>query len=549
MITFGKDFLPKIEVIFRKGYSWKLAYLDTCAALSIAMISLPLSIAFAIAAGATPQQGIVCGIVLGFFASLLGGSLHAISGPTGAFVVVIFDVIARNGMNGLGTATILAGFILILLGLFRLGDFIKFIPFSLIIGFTTALGTLILLAQIKDCLGLPALKEPGFTSLVFHLITHLKNPNSYSILISLLTLGSAFFLKNRFPKWPWAVLSITLATVVAQFFALEVPTLGSKFGSLSLFPWPALPKFDFALIPSLFSDGFTIAALCGIESLLCCLVADSMTGTRHRSNVELVAQGVGTMACGFLGGIPGTNALSRTAANIRAGGQTPLAGVLHALFLASIFAFCGPLCVKIPLAALSSVLILIAWNMAHYDRFIEQFKAPIPDILVMMVTFLLTIFIDITVAVQIGMILASFLFVYQQSKRFTLLNLTSDDSQQESNNLGSLPPSTEIYEMQGSLFFGAIDRLKELLNQTEVPHFLIIKMNQVPEIDASGMNILKTLHGYLLKRHCMLYLVGLKPYIKKGLDQYGVTKIFSEDCFCQNLSEVIKKIQEKNPSY
>jgi sulfate permease, SulP family len=540
-----QEFLPKLEVLFRKGYSWKEALVDASSAVSIAMVSLPLSIAFAIAAGASPQQGIVCGVILGFFVSLLGGSRHAIAGPTGAFVVIIFDIIARQGMDGLGTATIVGGFILILFGLLRLGSFIRFIPFPLIVGFTTALGSLILLGQLKDSLGLPALKEPGFTKLIYHVFTHIGSSNLSSILVSIVTIFSALLLKAKFSKWPWAVLSIAIATVFAIGFDLSVPTLGSKFGSLSLFPWPGLPKFNISIIPDVFSDAFTIAALAGIEALLCCLVADAMTGTRHKSNIELVAQGVGTMACGFLGGIPGTNAISRTGANIRAGGRTPVAGLLHAVFLALIFAFGGPLFIKIPLAALSSVLILIAWHMAHYDRFIDQFKAPIPDILVMLVTFLITIFIDITVAVQIGMVLAAFLFVYQQSKRFKVIDLKKRDSMEdEIFDLQKLPKSTDIFEIQGPLFFGNIDKLKALLSQEHYAKQLILKTHYIPEVDASGMNILKTLHMHLKQNGCKLYLVGTTAYVRKGLDKYGVTDILGEDAFCANLQEACDKINK-----
>lgn len=539
-----KEFLPKLEVLFRKGYSWKEALIDAQAAISIAMVSLPLSIAFAIAAGASPQQGIVCGVVLGFFVSLLGGSRHAIAGPTGAFVVIIFDIIARQGMDGLGTATILGGVILLLFGLFRLGNFMRFIPFPLIVGFTTALGSLILIGQLKDSLGLPVLKEPGFTKLAYHILTHITALNPHSVIVSVATIIIALFCKKKFPKSPWAVISIAIATMMSQALALDVPTLGSKFGSLSLFPWPALPSFEFSKIPDVFSDAFTIAALAGIEALLCCLVADAMTGTRHKSNIELVAQGVGTIACGFLGGIPGTNAISRTGANIRAGGRTPIAGLLHAVFLALIFAFCGPLCIKIPLAALSSVLVLIAWHMAHYDRFIEQFKAPVADIVVMVVTFLITIFIDVTVAVQIGMVLAAFLFVYQQSKRFDLLNLKNsqvNDDQMFDHKL--LPESTEVYEIQGPLFFGSIDRLKELLKQTSYPKNLILKMNLVSQMDASGMNILKTLYSYLKENGCTLYICGLRLYVKKGLERYGVVKLIGEKNFLSTLKEAASRFK------
>lgn len=547
MSFISKEFLPKLEVLFRKGYSWKEALVDASSAVSIAMVSLPLSIAFAIAAGASPQQGIVCGVILGFFVSLLGGSRHAIAGPTGAFVVIIFDIIARQGMDGLGTATIVGGIILVLFGLLRLGSFIRFIPFPLIVGFTTALGSLILLGQLKDSLGLPALKEPGFTKLIYHIFTHIGDAKFSSILVSLITIGSALFMKAKFPKWPWAVLSIAIATMAAASFDLSVPTLGSKFGSLSLFPWPELPKFSFALIPDVFSDAFTIAALAGIESLLCCLVADAMTGTRHKSNIELVAQGVGTMACGFLGGIPGTNAISRTGANIRAGGRTPVAGLLHAVFLALIFAFCGPLFLKIPLAALSSVLILIAWHMAHYDRFIDQFKAPIPDILVMLVTFLITVFIDITVAVQIGMVLAAFLFVYQQSKRFKVIDLKKRDSMEdEIFDLQNLPKSTDIFEIQGPLFFGNIDRLKHLLQQDHFSKQLILKTHYIPEVDASGMNILKTLYNHLKQHDCKLYLVGTTSYVKKALDKYGVTELIGEEAFFATLKEACDQIKKTN---
>jgi SulP family sulfate permease len=541
-----REFYPKIEVLFRKGYSWKEATYDLFSALSIAMVSLPLSIAFAIAAGASPQQGMVCGVVLGFFVSLLGGSRYAIAGPTGAFVVIIFDILARQGQDGLGTAAVMGGIILMIFGLLRLGSFIRFIPFPLIVGFTTALALLILLGQMKDCLGLPSLKEPGFTKLVYHLFLHIKSANPHSILISILTLLPAIFFKAKFPTWPWAVLCIFIATVSQEILGFDVQTLGSKFGSLSLFPWPDLPKFRLDLVPELFSDGFTIAALSGIEALLCCLVADSMTGTRHKSNIELIAQGVGTVATGFLGGIPGTNAISRTGANIRAGGKTPVAGLLHALILVAIFAFAGPLCAKIPLAALSSVLILIAWHMAHFDRFIDQFKAPWPDICVMSVTFLLTIFIDITVAVQIGMIMASLLFVYKQSQNFTLLDLKkSSEEVEEVHQKIDWPKDTNVYQMQGSLFFGAVDRLKMLLTEDVISKNLVLRMDLISEIDATGMNSLKTLYRYLKERDCQMYLVGLQPHVQKAFQRYKMLDIISENFICHSLKEAFSKIEQK----
>lgn len=547
MALISKEFLPKLEVLFRKGYSSKEALADVFAAISIAMVSLPLSIAFAIAAGASPQQGIVCGVVLGFFVSLLGGSRYAIAGPTGAFVVIIFDIIARQGMDGLGTATIIGGIILVFFGILRIGSFIRFIPFPLIIGFMTALATLILLGQLKDSLGLPALKEPGFTKLVYHVFTNIRLANFSSLLVSMITIFSALVIKAKFQKLPWAVLAIAISTAIANFLDLSIPTLGSKFGSLSLFPWPELPKFSISLVPEIFSDAFTIAALCGIEALLCCLVADAMTATKHKSNIELIAQGVGTIVCGFLGGIPGTNAISRTGANIRAGGKTPVAGLLHAVFLALIFAFCGPIFTKIPLCALSSVLILIAWHMAHYDRFIYQFKAPLPDVLVMLVTFLITIFIDITVAVQVGMVLAAFLFVYQQSKRFKVIDLKQRDSMEdEVFDLHELPQSTDVYEMQGPLFFGNIESLKHLVEKQQFPKHLILKMEYVPEIDASGMNFLKTLYIHLKKHGCKLYFLGTTSYVRKTLNRYEMIDFFGQESFCNRFKEVCEKIKKSS---
>jgi SulP family sulfate permease len=543
MFSITKDLLPKIEVLFRKGYSSKEAFADIGAALSIAMVSLPLSIAFAIAAGASPQQGIVCGVVLGFFASLLGGSRHAIAGPTGAFVVIIFDIIARQGMDGLGTAMLVGGIILVLFGLFRLGSFIRFIPYPLINGFTTALGLLIFLGQFKDGLGLPVMKEPGFVKLVYHIVTNIHQPNLSSVLILATTLLSIYFLKKKLARLPWAVVSILLATGLSFLLDLDVPTLGSRFGSLSLFPWPQLPKISLSLIPQVFSDGFTIAALAGIEALLCCLVADAMSGTRHRSNSDLVAQGVGTIACGLLGGIPGTNAISRTAANIKAGGRSPVAGILHAVVLALIFAFLGPYCSYIPLAALAAVLMSISWNMADVKGFIQEFRAPKADIAVMVVTFLLTIFIDITVAVQIGMILAAILFVYQQSKRFEIFKIDEEKKDQLLEKQ-KLPPSTDVYQLEGPLFFGAIDRLKVLLKQDAVPKFLILNMRYIPEIDASGMNMMKNLYDYLRSHGCKLYLVDLKPHVKKAMDRYSVTTTVGDYFICETLKEAIDKVKK-----
>lgn len=519
-------------------HNYKLSFLkhDFFAGITVGVVALPLAMAFAIASGLGPERGLYTAIVAGFLISLFGGSRYQIGGPTGAFVVIVFSIMQRHGYDGLIVISFLAGIILLIAGFCRLGDWIKFIPYPLITGFTSGIALLIFSSQIKDFFGLdiaqiPVEFFPKWKS-IFLSIGTIHWPALY---LSSSTLILIIVIRRFFPFIPWGISSVIIATFITWYFQIPVETIYTKFGELKrtlpLPVWPNLMISSKQWLPFL-ADAFTIAFLAGIESLLSAIVADGMAGTKHKSNCELIAQGIANIASVCFGGIPATGAIARTATNIKSGAKTPLAGMIHAFSLLFILLLFAPIVSYIPLASLSAVLIMIAWNMSEIDHFRHLFKAPIGDIGVLLTTFLLTVLSDLTIAVAVGMVLASFLFMKRVSDISAVVSLSAlqkmeaiEDEPYDVDAIANktIPPQVEVYEIAGPFFFGVADSLKAVLTNLEKkPKAFIIRMRKVPAIDASGMYALREFHIKCKRQGTILLLSGVSPCLKKNLKKFGI---------------------------
>lgn len=497
-----QDFIPKSIICFREGYTWQTFLNDIFAGVSVGIIALPLALAFAIGSGVTPERGLYTAIVAGFIISFLGGSRVQIGGPTGAFVVIVYAIIQKYGYDGLAVATMIAGIMMILMGFARFGVLLKFIPFPVTVGFTTGIAVVIFSSQLKDFFGLQIEKvPPEFIERCSVLCQFAHTTNWWAFLIAFSTLILIFLLRRLYPKLPGAIIAVAFATILTQIFQLPVITIEGKFGAIpNLLPTPTLPDLSYDLIKTVFPDAITIALLGAIESLLSAVVADGMTGHKHRSNCELVAQGFANIGSILFGGIPATGAIARTTANIRMGAKTPVAGMTHAIVLLLFMLFLAPLVGKIPLAALSGVLVFVAWNMSELPHFFEIVKGARGDAIVLVITFLLTVLIDLTVAVQVGVILAAFIFLKRMTDRTTveackILVKENNNGNQEDDEIllrNDIPSDVTIFEIRGPFFYSVADLLDEALIRLEkTPRVFILRLNHTPLIDATGVRALK----------------------------------------------------------
>lgn len=487
----------------QEGYSWNVFSHDLFAGMSVGVIALPLALAFAIASGVPPEKGLFTAIVAGFLISFLGGSRVQIGGPTGAFVVIIYAVIQKFGYDGLALATLIAAFLMIAMGLARFGVLLKFIPYPVTVGFTTGIAVVIFSSQVKDFFGLQIDNvPPEFLEKCKIFCQFAHTWNVWALIISSFTLILIFLLRRFYPKLPGTILAVSLATLLAQVFQLPLISIEDKFGEIPRFlPEPALPHFSYDLLKAVFPDAITIALLGAIESLLSAVVADGITGHRHRSNCELVAQGLANIGSILFGGIPATGAIARTNANIRLGAKTPVAGMVHAVTLLCIMIFCAPLAGKIPLAALSAVLIFVAWNMSELPHFFEIMKGQFGDSVVLVITFLLTVLIDLAVAVQIGVILAAVIFLKRMTDRTTIEackilieenNHEKPDRHDDDLLKAGTSSDVVVFEIKGPFFYSVSDLLDEtLLRLDDVPRVFILRLNQTPLIDATGIRAIK----------------------------------------------------------
>ncbi len=494
-------FRPKLLQTL-KDYTWSRFSKDALAGLIVGIVALPLAIAFAIASGVSPEKGLFTAIIAGFIISALGGSPVQIGGPTGAFIVIVYGIVQQYGVGGLTIATFIAGIMLAIMGFARMGSLIKFIPHPLIIGFTSGIALIICSSQVKDFLGLQMGAVPsGFLEKWEVYAQHLSSANIYAFLIAAGTSLLIVYWPKVTHRIPGSLIAIILSTLAVQLFHLPVETIGSRFGSIpTTLPAPSLPHIDPATIRQLIQPAFTIALLAGIESLLSAVVADGMTGGRHKSNMELVAQGTANVCSAVFGGIPATGAIARTATNIRNGGRTPVAGMIHALTLLLILLFAGKWAALIPMATLGGVLVVVAYNMSEWKNFSSILKGPRSDAVIMVTTFVLTVMVDLTVAIEIGMILAAFFFLRKMTQ---FSNVQVPESIQ---NI-SLPPGIAVFEITGPLFFGAAYKFKDASGIIEAPPaILIIRMKDVPIIDATGIHTLKEVYRDLRGKGTKLIL-------------------------------------------
>lgn len=487
-------FTPKLITVLHEGYTPVDFRRDALAGLTVAIVALPLAMALAIASGASPDKGLVTAVVAGFLISLLGGSRVQIGGPTGAFVVVVFNVIAQHGLDGLVLATLMAGFILIGAGYAGLGNLVRFIPQPVITGFTAGIAVIIASSQVKDFLGLSMTQVPAdFLPRWGAYFRALDSVEIGALAIGAGSLALIISLRKWAPRLPGFLIAVLAASAVVTLLHLPVETIGSRFPDLPTgLPAPALPDISLLKIQSLIPSAFTIAFLAGIEALLSAVVADGMIGSRHRSGQELVGQGVANLASALLGGLPATGAIARTATNIRAGGITPIAGMLHAVFLLLFMLFASRLMAYVPLAALAAILFMVAWGMSEHHRFIQLLRMPNGDRALLLLTFFLTVLVDLTVAIGVGVTLASLVFMMRMSRTVEIASdrqaSSREDENEEIDQRVALPDGVEIFRIDGPIFFGVANELLDTLRRIgPVPQVIILRMRRVPLLDASGV--------------------------------------------------------------
>lgn len=530
-----------------KGYTAQQFTRDAIAGIIVAIIALPLSIALAIASGVNPEQGLYTAIFAGFFISFLGGSRVQIGGPTAAFVVIIYGIVADYGMNGLTVATLMAGAMMILMGLLRLGNLIKFIPKTITIGFTLGIAVGIFAGQIKDFFGLQMGAVPSeFVAKISSYAQNFHTLQWPTLFIGILALLIQVFWPKVTEKIPGSLIAILVTTAIVQLSNLPVATIGSLYEIKAGIPMPSLPSINIEMIKNLISPAFAIAILASIESLLSCVVSDGMIGGHHRSNAELIGQGVGNIASALFGGIPATGAIARTAANVKNGGRTPMAGIIHSITLLLILVFLMPYASMIPMSCLAAILIMVAYNMSGWRSFAHMIKtAPRSDIVVLVLTFLLTVFFDLVVAIEVGMVLAAFLFM----KRMADINevkswiYTDDENQDvlsEQTDLKQVPDNTLVYELNGPLFFGAANNFLSIIPR-KGKNALILRMRNVPAMDITGMSNLEEFYETCRSKKIQLILSHVNDQPKKVMQKAGFTDKLGEEYVCPNIDAALAK--------
>ncbi|WP_342641506.1 SulP family inorganic anion transporter [Rhodoligotrophos ferricapiens] len=534
--SFAELFTPKLVTILREGYGLANLRADAMAGLTVAIVALPLSMAIAIASGASPAQGLYTAIVGGFLVSALGGSRFQIGGPAGAFIVLVATTVQQHGMGGLILATILSGVLLAAIGLLRLGTYIKFIPYPVTVGFTAGIATIIFASQIKELLGLTLSEaEPGpLLDKLPVLWANLPTADTGTIILALVTIIVIVGVKRLRPHWPGMLIAVAIAGLATALLDLPVTTIGSRFGGIpASLPMPSLPAFDLQKVQAVLPSAIAFTLLGAIESLLSAVVADGMTGRRHRSNCELVAQGAANMASGLFGGICVTGTIARTATNVRAGAHGPVAGMLHSVFLLLFVLVAAPLASFIPLASLAGVLAVVAWNMVEKQAFATLIRASWGDAAVLLATFFLTIFRDLTEAIIVGFALGSILFIHRMSKATVIethVPLVPEDKPDSANG-GRTPydeaaasdPEVVVYRISGAFFFGAAASIGSVLDRIADTHrALVIDLSAVPFVDSTAANTIEGLAHKAARRDVSIYLTGISPAMRKDLFAHGI---------------------------
>ena len=537
-------FKPKL-ISSLKGYTGAQFGKDLTAGLIVAIIALPLSIALALASGVTPEQGLYTAIVAGFVISALGGSRVQIAGPTAAFATIVAGIVAKNGFSGLVLATLIAGILLIVMGVLKLGSLIKFIPYTITTGFTTGIAVTLIIGQLKDFLGLTFVNSPIETmEKVEEVIHQIHTFNYEALIIGVISLAVLIIFPKFIKKIPPSIFAIVISAVLVKVFDMNVNTIGSLYTISSALPVPSLPKFSFDTVKAIIPDAFTIAVLAAVESLLSCVVADGMTGSRHNSNTELIAQGAGNIASALFGGIPATGAIARTAANIKNGGRTPIAGMVHAVVLLLVLVVLMPYAALIPMPTIAAILFVVAYNMSEWREFVGIVKkSPKSDTLVLLVTFVLTVVFDLVVAIIVGVILATVMFMKRMSDvtdayGWEEIDENSDDA---SIRLRKVPENTLVFEITGPIFFGASTKIADVIRHGK-KDILILRMRSVPAIDATGLHSLETIIKTCKKQGKTLILSHVNEQPMHSLEK---AKLLEEVLIAENIDAALEMASQK----
>jgi SulP family sulfate permease len=545
----SENWLPK-SVLLLRTYNRHKFLLDLIAGVTVGLVALPLAMAFAIASGLTPQAGIYCAIVTGFLISALGGSKTQIGGPTGAFVVVVAGIVASHGVDGLFMCTVMAGLLLVIMGLTGLGTAVKFIPRPVVIGFTNGIAVLIASTQIKDFFGLQLDKVPGVFWLRMEALARSFHTLSFeATALAVFTLLSLIICRSLSPRIPGPIVALLLATSAVYFFKLPVETIGTRFGGIpGGLPHLQIPKFRSDLIHGLLGPAFTVAMLGAIESLMSAVVSDRMSNDRHNPNVELMAQGVANVFSPLFGGLPATGAIARTATNIRSGAQTPVAGIIHALTLLCILLFAAPLVSFVPMAALAGILMVVAYHMGEWREIPQLLKLTKTDISIWLVTFALTVFADLTVAVEAGMILAALLFISRVASTTTVSQVTEDyveDGRVHILQDKDIPYYATIFRIHGPFLFGATDKISAVTeNVHKLPPVVILRLRNMTALDATGLFAIEEVAKQLHSSKRTLILCGAREQPSQLIHQAEFAEMIGEENICENVQEALRRAEE-----
>ena len=541
-------FQPKI-IETLKEYNLKKFTNDFVAGLIVAIIALPLSIALAIASGVSPEKGLYTAIVAGLVIALLGGSRVNISGPTAAFATIVAGIVAQFGTEGLVIATIMAGIMLIVMGICKFGTLIKYIPHTITTGFTSGIAVTICIGQLKDFLGL-AFPEGTHavetTEKLTAVLGSLGTVNFTSVLVGVIALAILIVWPKISKKIPGSLIAVIVGVIVVKFFNLEVNTIGDLYQISGQPPKFALPGFSFGMMRQLLPSAFTIAVLAGIESLLSCVVSDNMINDRHNSNTELIAQGVGNIFSGLFGGIPATGAIARTAANVKNGGRTPVAGIIHALVLLLVLVVLMPYAAWIPMPVIASILFMVAYNMCEWRQFVDICKtAPKSDIIVLVLTFILTVVFDLVVAIEFGLLAAAFLFIKRMVDVTYIRPWTYVDERNisDENRLKPIPPKTQVYEIDGPMFFATSDKIASIPIKRGIKT-IILRMRNIPAIDASALRAIEGVYDYCQKRDITLLFSHVNEQPLSAMKKANFYEKVGEEHFLENIDEALKYAEE-----
>lgn len=547
------DFQPKLVTALR-NYSKEKFFSDLMAGVIVGIVALPLAIAFGIASGVSPEQGLITAIIAGFIISFLGGSTVQIGGPTGAFIVVVYGIVQEFGMEGLAIATVLAGVMLLLMGFLKLGTVIKFIPYPIIVGFTSGIALTIFTTQMKDLFGLTMESVPAdFLSKWIAYFKSAPTVNIWSALVGIVSIVLIVITPKFSKKIPGSLVAIVVMTlavwVMKTYFGITgIETIGDRFVINASLPKPDMPGFSLGTINHLFPAAFTIAVLGAIESLLSATVADGVTGDKHNSNTELIAQGAANIVVPFFGGIPATGAIARTMTNINNGGRTPMAGVIHAVVLLLILLFLGPLTKHIPMACLAGVLVIVSYNMSEWRTFRSLLKNSKSDVSVLLTTFILTVIFDLTIAIELGLLLAMLLFMRRMSETTKVsvvkdrIDLSSEGEIYHEDEKLDLKEGVEVYEIDGPFFFGIANKFDECMKALrDKPKVRIIRMRKVPFMDTTGLHNLESLYRLSEKEKIRIVLSGVNENVRKVLEKSDLYRRIGEENVCSNINEALQK--------